>query len=80
AVTPRGKDRPEIVFALLGDETYAKEETFLAWEQAHAAFLSARSDGDAGVIDRALNDCLRFASAGMADYYRAMTAQSKLRA
>ncbi|MET0638728.1 MAG: adenylate/guanylate cyclase domain-containing protein [Hyphomicrobium sp.] len=80
AVTPRGKDRPEIVFALLGDETYAKEETFLAWEQAHAAFLSARSDGDAGVIDRALNDCLTLASAGMADYYRAMTAQSKLRA
>jgi len=70
AVTPRGKDRPEMIFALLGDETYATDDRFRRWEEAHAAFLSARNDGDPMRIDAALSECLDASSGGMADYYR----------
>ncbi len=73
-VTPRGKDRPEIIFALLGDETYAAQEHFRGWEMAHVAFLSARNEHDIGRTEQAIGDCLRFATGGMADYYRKSTA------
>jgi adenylate cyclase len=79
AVTPRGKDRPEMIFALLGDEAYAQEAGFRAWEQAHAAFRAARCDGDANAIERALAVCLRSATGGMADYYRKSAAELTLR-
>jgi adenylate cyclase len=75
AVTPRGKDRPEIIFALLGDETYAMGEKFLAWEKAHAEFLSATSERDARRVDETLADCLRLASGDMVDYYRKSVAK-----
>ncbi len=80
AVTPRGKDRPEIIFALLGDEAFAQTESFRAWEQAHAAFLAARSDGDPIRLTQALRDCLDHASSGMADYYRKSAGDVALRA
>jgi len=70
AVTPRGKNRPEMIFALLGDEEFAKSEAFQNWERAHAAFLSARSNCDRGGIEKALADCLRYASGSMSAYYR----------
>ncbi len=69
AVTPRGRDQPEIIFALLGDETYAAQESFREWESAHAAFLAARSGGDANRTEEARAACLHLASGGMADYY-----------
>ncbi|MDN5836980.1 MAG: adenylate/guanylate cyclase domain-containing protein, partial [Nitrosospira sp.] len=40
-VTPRGKDRPERIFALLGDEQTAVSEKFLKLRQAHARLLAA---------------------------------------
>ncbi|MFT3731368.1 MAG: adenylate/guanylate cyclase domain-containing protein [Hyphomicrobium sp.] len=80
AVTPRGKDRPEIIFALLGDEAYAAGELFRRWETAHAAFLSAQSDGDPSRIGQAASECLQFASGGMADYYRKSAAHPVPRA
>jgi adenylate cyclase len=80
ALTPRGKDRPEMIFALLGDERVADSESFRAWETAHAEFLAARSGGDAARVRQALGNCLRFASGGMADYYRKSAADVMLRA
>ncbi|WP_414463136.1 CHASE2 domain-containing protein [Hyphomicrobium sp. DY-1] len=69
AVTPRGKDRPEIIFALLGDEAFARSEDFRRWETAHADFLSAKSDGDGDRMHVAIANCLQYATGGMADYY-----------
>lgn len=80
AVTPRGKDRPEVIFALLGDEALAQTESFRQWEAAHAVFLSAKSMGDPDRIGHALSDCLRFASHEMTDYYRKSAAEVRSRA
>lgn len=77
--TPRGKDRPEIVFALLGDETYAASTEFLDLESAHETFLAARRAGDSSRIKEALADCMRIASSDMADYYRNCATELKLR-
>ena len=76
AVTPRGKDRPEMVFALLGDEAFANTESFRRWEAAHAGFLIAISEGKADAIERMLGDCLQFCLHGMADYYRETAAKA----
>ncbi len=80
AVTPRGKDRPEIIFALLGDEALAQTENFRQWEAAHAVFLSAKSAGDPDRVEQALSGCLRFASHEMTDYYRKSAAEVRSRA
>ncbi|MBS0252531.1 MAG: adenylate/guanylate cyclase domain-containing protein [Proteobacteria bacterium] len=79
AVTPRGKDRPEIIFALLGDEALARSEDFMRWEMAHAAFLSAKSDGDGDRMHAAVANCLQYASGSMADYYRKALAEGTAR-
>jgi adenylate cyclase len=70
AITPRGKDRPEMIFALLGDEVFATSTTFREWERAHTALLSAQSDGNRDRIEKAIADCLRVASGSMEAYYR----------
>jgi adenylate cyclase len=80
AVTPRGKDRPEIIFALLGDEAFAETPSFREWEKAHAAFLSARSEGDPARLTQALQDCLKYASGSLGDYYRKSAAETVARA
>lgn len=80
AVTPRGKDRPEMIFALLGDEVFARSETFREWERAHMALLSARSDCNRDHIEKALADCLRVASGSMAAYYRKLASDAESRA
>jgi adenylate cyclase len=78
SVTPRGKDRPEVIFALLGGETYAASEDFQNLHRAHALFLAARRAGDATQIERALADCMRAAPGDMVDYYRNCAAELKL--
>ncbi|MBY0561364.1 adenylate/guanylate cyclase domain-containing protein [Hyphomicrobium sp.] len=70
SVTPRGKDRPENVFALLGDETYAASEAFLNVRNAHVAFLAARQAGDPRQAEEALAACMRSAPEDMVAYYR----------
>jgi len=80
AVRPRGKERPEMIFALLGDETFAAQKSFHEWEEAHAAFLAARSEGDASGAEQARARCLRLATGGMADYYRKSAGDFALRA
>ena len=46
-VAPRGKDRPERIFALLGDESVASSEKFKALEGAQAAFMQTMRAKDA---------------------------------
>lgn len=45
-VTPRGKTRPEHVFALLGDETMAGDERFLEVKASHTRLMAALAAGD----------------------------------
>ncbi|SFV33273.1 CHASE2 domain-containing protein [Hyphomicrobium facile] len=70
SVTPRGKDRPENVFALLGDEIYAASEAFLDVRNAHVAFLAARQGGEPRRTEEALAACMRVAPEDMVTYYR----------
>lgn len=76
-VTPRGKERPEMVFALLGDEAYAKDESFRRWEEAHTAFLAARGAGESGLADEKRRECLRLSSVAMAEYYREISPRAQ---
>ena len=70
SVTPRGKDRAENVFALLGDETYAASEEFRNVSRAHATYLAACRSGDNARIEEALAACTRVAPPDMVAYYR----------
>jgi adenylate cyclase len=57
AVLFRGKDRPERIFALLGDETVAASESFRKLERAHHQLLIALSTKDAAGAQKALEAC-----------------------
>ncbi len=49
-----GRDAPETVFALLGDEALASKPEFMAFSGQHAAMLAAYRAGDWEVASRAL--------------------------
>jgi adenylate cyclase len=67
-VMPRGKDRPERIFALIGDEAFAASAEFSDLKQAHATLLAAAGD----TIDRkkALEECRQLCPSAIAGYYR----------
>jgi adenylate cyclase len=67
-VVLRGKDRPERIFALLGDETMAASEAFSELECAHRRLLEAGHDERA--LLSALEDCRKISMPGLAQYYR----------
>ena len=57
AVLLRGKDRPERIYALLGDETLAASERFRRLESAHHQLTAAISANDAASARQALEVC-----------------------
>jgi adenylate cyclase len=57
AVLLRGKDQPERIFALLGDETVAASEGFRKLEIAHHQIMAAISANDTAGARRALEVC-----------------------
>ena len=57
SVPLRGKDRPESVFALVGDEHVARSPSFLELAKAHGALLEAIQRGDADESLRLLANC-----------------------
>lgn len=67
-VMPRGKDRSERIFALLGDDEFATSSPFLKLKQAHSRLLAAGNDA----IERkkALDECRQLALSRIAAYYR----------
>jgi adenylate cyclase len=73
AVTPRGKDRPEQIFAMIGDEISANSESFLRLKEAHAALLAADCAGDKRALEDALKTCRKLAIPGIAAYYQNYT-------
>lgn len=56
AVTVRGKQRPERIFALLGDETFARSDSFVAWRAAHGRLLAAVANRDSAAARAAMSD------------------------
>ncbi len=69
-VTPRGKDRPELIFALLGDEDVAVSESFLELRQAHLRLLEASRAEDISALEAALAECRKLSLPNFAAYYQ----------
>ena len=57
SVEIRGKQRPERVYALLGDETVAASERFRSLKAAHAELIAALRTGDVEKASRMLEAC-----------------------
>jgi adenylate cyclase len=53
----RGKERPERLFALLGDEAVAQSERFRKFEDAHAQLMAAMGAGDLATAHAKLDAC-----------------------
>lgn len=58
AATLRGKDRPERLYALLGDETLAGDPGYAVLKEAFAAFAEAMAAQDSVAARRHLASCL----------------------
>jgi adenylate cyclase len=76
-VAPRGKDRPERLFALLGDERVARDEHFAAVRAAVRAVRAAieRKDRREAEKHLILLERSRLNTAGLARHYRACLAK-----
>jgi adenylate cyclase len=57
AALMRGKERPERIFALLGDETVAASERFRKLEAAHGPLMAAMDAGDYATARDRLEAC-----------------------
>ncbi|MEI9901715.1 MAG: hypothetical protein WDN31_18240 [Hyphomicrobium sp.] len=69
SVTVRGKQRPERIFALLGDEDVAGSDAHAALIPAHAAFLAALAAGDIAAARAHLDKCRETGGATLAGLY-----------
>jgi adenylate cyclase len=72
-VTPRGKGRPERIFALLGDDTLNSSAQFSSLAAKHAMLLAAIRDGHHDKAASALCECLELNVPGTAEIYRRFT-------
>ena len=63
SVKVRGKERPERIFALIGDETVEQSNDFAKLSGAHARLVAALATGDAAAARSALDRMSR-SSAG----------------
>lgn len=74
-----GKERPERIFALLGDETVAASERFQQLKAQHDALRNALAMGDIATAIEALDHCTRLAlpeSAALLETYGRRLARS----
>ncbi len=78
-ITPRGKTRPERIFALAGDDALRGSEAFRSFTADHAALLAALAVKDLSTARERLAACRRqgatFAS-GLLEHYAAELARS----
>jgi adenylate cyclase len=77
-VTPRGKDRPERIFALLGDEKLAQSGSFSALKPLHAKLLDLSSGGNTAAILAALTECQATIVPGAARIYQSIAARNEI--
>jgi adenylate cyclase len=69
SVKVRGKERPERIFALIGDEAVEASESFARLKGAHARLLAAVATGDAKSAKAALAECAELGGAPLARLY-----------
>jgi adenylate cyclase len=67
AVALRGKDRPERIFALVGDEKTAASEQFQKLREAHAKLMAANQNASEQKL--ALAQCLKLSFPAIRGYY-----------
>jgi adenylate cyclase len=78
--TPRGKERAERLYALIGDEPYAMSAHFAEIKTQHAALVSAIAAGDRSAADSRLEALAAFKCAqidGLIRHYRSRIAAMK---
>jgi adenylate cyclase len=69
SVKVRGKERPERIFALIGDETVERSDAFAKLSGAHARLLAAIATADAAAARSALEECCALGGAPLAQLY-----------
>ena len=69
SVKVRGKERPERIFALIGDEAVEASDSFARLKGAHARLLAAVATGDAQGAKSALAECVELGGAPLARLY-----------
>jgi adenylate cyclase len=69
SVKVRGKERPERIFALIGDEEVEASESFARLKGAHARLLATVATGDAKSAKVALAECVELGGAPLARLY-----------
>lgn len=69
AVLFRGKDRPERIFALLGDETVAASQNFRQLKGAHNQLIGSLGTHDAAGAEKALQACRSLGGSNLAPLY-----------
>jgi adenylate cyclase len=69
AVAVRGKQRPERIFALVGDEVFAGSAAFADLRAAHDRMLDTLAGKDAAALGAALEACRRLGGAPLAHLY-----------
>jgi adenylate cyclase len=69
SVKVRGKERPERIYALLGEETVGRSNDFARLKGAHARLLAALATGDAAAARSALNECRGLGGVPLAQLY-----------
>jgi adenylate cyclase len=69
SVKVRGKERPERIFALIGDETVERSEMFAKLSGVHARLLAAIATADATAARSALEECRALGGAPLAQLY-----------
>jgi adenylate cyclase len=69
SVKVRGKERPERIYALIGNETVERSNDFAKLSGAHARLLAAIATGDAAAKRSALNECRGLGGAPLAQLY-----------
>lgn len=74
-VVPRGKARPERIFALIGDEAMSRSPEFGQLKRVHAELLAAIASEDRSAVLAALERCRAQAPASAARLYGAIAAR-----
>jgi adenylate cyclase len=69
SVKVRGKERPERIYALIGEETVERSNDFAELKGAHARLLAALFTGDAAAAPAALKECRGLGGAPLAQLY-----------
>ena len=65
----KGKQEPERIFVLLGDEEMAQSEYFKGWEEKHKNMLSAYREMNWDLANKFCSECQELSKEGMTVFY-----------